>query len=106
MKTKDVIFGVKTSKKPEQIIAIYDSPECGDRYTVVFTRETVECNPGFYPMYGMSSDPFNPGGFCQFCEGMFDENESNDHLGVKIEWEQLSSDCQQFILWFLYDSRK
>jgi hypothetical protein len=58
-----------------------------DRYTVLF----MDCQNvnRTYEALCMSSSPFHPQGFGQHSQGM-----PGSHLGKKIKFEQLPSDCQ------------
>ncbi len=58
-----------------------------DRYTVVFLDEPN--NSENYSALAMSSNPFHPQGFGQHTWSMI-----GPHLGKKIKFEQLPSNCQ------------
>ena len=80
-------------KKPKDVIAIYDAPEYGDRYTVVLDP-SWEANPGYHLMLGMNEYPTSPNmGISQFTEGI-----NGSHLGKLIEFESLPDDLQEHII--------
>jgi len=82
-------------------IRIYDNGDTtADRYTVVFANKGPGRMPLGHVMYlGMSAAPFHPQGFCQHGES----KEPIDwprygHLGRKIGWDDLPTDCQRAVL--------
>lgn len=90
-------------------IRCYDAGARGgaDRYTIVFmNREEYGYTPeyiaqsgrDFYPMLGMSASPFHPQGIGQHSDGM-----DGAHLGKRIRFTLLPSDCQKLVLRDLAD---
>ena len=84
-----------------QPIKVYDDGKSGDHYTVVYVnREPWGFTPeyiartgrDFWPMLGMSAEPFHPQGIVQHCEGMI-----GPHLGKRIPFASLPADCQQAV---------
>jgi hypothetical protein len=78
-----------------KIKAIYDNGgETVDRYTVVYdvTDGTV------YESLDMSTNPFDPQGFCQHGTAV-----PGKHLGKKIKFKDLPKDCQSVVEDDLYE---
>lgn len=80
-------------------IRVYDNPEVGDRYTVVFTGNYRKVDREFHYL-GMSAHPFHPQGIGQHGEtnGQPCDRPSYGHLGKKISWQDLPEDCQKCAL--------
>jgi hypothetical protein len=73
-------------------IRIYDNGgKTIDRYTVVYMDEP-EHKPNTFNARGMSEHPFHPQGFGCSCTAM-----PGRHLGKRIKFEQLPTDCQKLI---------
>lgn len=73
-------------------IRIYDNGgRTYDRYTVVYMKEP-ETRPGTFAARGMSEHPFHPQGFGQYCAAM-----PGRHLGKRIAFDQLPTDCQRLV---------
>lgn len=73
-------------------IKIYDNNgKTCDRYTVVFLDEKEKAK-NTYTCIAMSETPFHPQGFCQYSTAMLGR-----HLGKKIEFKDLPSDCQKVV---------
>lgn len=108
-------------------IRIYDadSENTGrviDRYTVVFTGRYTQKTGGEHWILGMNAAPFHPQGFGQHSVShhIIDRAENKwppvvgrkCHLGKRIEWDDLPSDCQKLVmsdycnLWDLPDPTK
>lgn len=74
-------------------IRIYDNGgETIDRYTVVYMDEP-ERSHGNFAARAMSEDPFHPLGFGQWCSAT-----PGPHLGRRIKFEDLPTDCQKLVL--------
>ena len=75
----------------DEILNIYDSgPELCDRYTVVYNNFQQFMNgEAQYMFLGMNAFPFHPQGF-----GQHGECPNGDHLGKKISFFDLPTDCQ------------
>jgi hypothetical protein len=72
-------------------IRIYDNGgKTFDRYTAVYMGWPEGC--GLYAARGMSEHPFHPQGFGQFCAAM-----PGRHLGKRIAFAELPTDCQRLI---------
>lgn len=72
---------IAVESKPKEITAIWDSPESGDRYTVVMEKLA----PHRYAMFAINDLPFHPScGFFQYVEG-----DNGPHLGRAIDWIEL-----------------
>ena len=86
---------------PRWIRCYDDRGKTIDRYTVVFTNvgKTDHAARGYCYYVGMSGSPFHPQGFCQHGEHttMIDRPRSS-HLGKRITFLELPSDCQQVVL--------
>lgn len=89
---------------PDYVVAIYDKPSTGDRYTVLYgapiwSEDYVKANwrcgrdPRLLPARAMSAHPFHPQGI-----GMFVEAMRGPHLGRKIVWADLPEDCKRCVL--------
>ena len=75
------------------IIAVYDNPEFADRYTVVLDRAGWSTSaPNLHPSLGLSENPDSPQGFSQFSECFL-----GDHLGRKIEFEDLPENVREHV---------
>lgn len=61
------------------------------RYTAVYLDQP-ENGAGLYGARGMSTHPFHPQGFGQFCSAM-----PGKHLGKRIKFEELPADCQKLV---------
>jgi len=87
-----------TVKGKRYVCRIYDSPPCGDRYTVCFKARSY-LGMLYYPYIGMGETPFHPQGICQHGDSatMID----GKHLGKRISFEKLPLDCQKVILFEL-----
>ena len=73
-------------------VRIYDNGgRTFDRYTAVYMNEPE--GRGLYGARGMSEYPFHPMGFGQYCA-----TKPGRHLGKRIEFEALPSDCQRAVL--------
>ena len=71
-------------------IRIYDNGgKTFDRYTVIF-MDSPENKPGLYTCLGMSSNPFHPQGY-----GQHGIAHPGRHLGLRIRFEQLPTDCKR-----------
>jgi hypothetical protein len=74
-----------------------------DRYTVVYTREVnadkATRQRGWYFVMGMSGAPYHPQGICLHSEypNRVDKP-TYKHLGKRIRFNQLPSDCQRAAL--------
>ena len=86
-------------------VRCYDAPECGDRYTVVFTGRYRRAPLDGYPYLAMSEDPFNPQGIGQHGEGRDGPIDVNGggfapamgrkcHLGRRIPFGDLPEKCR------------
>jgi hypothetical protein len=62
-----------------------------DRYTVIYMDERER--DGTYGARGMSANPFHPQGFGQYCSAMLGR-----HLGKRIAFDALPSDCQRLVM--------
>ncbi len=70
---------------------IYDNKgRSFDRYTVLFMDNQE--SKGLYYGLGMSEHPFAPNGFGQHINGVPDR-----HLGVRIDFDTLPTDCQTMV---------
>ena len=79
-------------------IRVYDSGENFlDRYTVLYL-DRPEYKAGTFSARGMSENPFHPQGFGQYCIAA-----PGKHLGKRIKFEELPSDCQKLVLQDLKD---
>lgn len=78
------------------ILGIWDDGGASvDRYTVVYKIPYYSKRTGdtiFYECLAMSHNPFHPRGFCQNTMAKV-----GDHLGEKIDFEQLPEDCKKAI---------
>lgn len=82
-------------------LRVYDSPDSGDRYTVVFIdralwgfdSEAVARRGDFYPCLAMNASPFHPQGFGQHADCML-----GGHLGRRIPFATLPADCQRCVM--------
>jgi hypothetical protein len=77
-----------------QRIRCYDSGGSFDRYTVAYMQKEdwgYKDSP-FYPMRGMSANPFHPLGFGQMCHGT-----PGRHLGKRIAFADLPEDCRKLV---------
>ncbi len=80
-----------------QKIRIYDNGgKTADRYTVVYMDEPE--GKGLYGARGMSEHPTHPQGIGMYCSAM-----PGKHLGNRIAFEDLPSDCQKVVLQDLKD---
>jgi len=77
---------------PSEIVAIYDSPDFWDRYTVVYGSPFKKNGEDFYECLGLSENPNHPQGFSQWSECMM-----GDHLGKSIEWDELPDNVKDHI---------
>ena len=59
-----------------------------DRYTVIFD----ESETGGYYALAMNGRPFHPQGFCQHTTA-----EPGDHLGQRIDFDDLPEDCKKVV---------
>ncbi len=76
-----------------RIIAVYDNPEFADRYTVVLDRKGWTLSaPNLNPSIGLSGNPDNPQGFSNFSECLL-----GDHLGRKVEFEDLPENVREHV---------
>lgn len=76
-----------------KILAIYDDDSTLDRYTVV-----TDVKQGrWHDMLGLSQDPTAFNGFSQWVQGMYFPVGDNDHLGQRIQFEDLDGKLQQHI---------
>jgi hypothetical protein len=74
-------------------IKIYDNNgKTLDRYTAVYMF-SPENQANTYSARAMSERPFHPQGFGQYCTAM-----PGRHLGKRIKFLDLPSDCQKLIL--------
>lgn len=69
------------------ILAIYDAPKFGDRYTIYYDEPGSRA--GFHPCLGASEHPFHPQGIGQHSEGQL-----GAHNGKRISFSQLPPDVQ------------
>jgi len=77
----------------EANIRIYDnSGKTFDRYTVIYMDEP-ERAPDTFAAVGMSEHPFHPQGFGQHCTAV-----PGRHIGRRITFEELPTDCQRLVL--------
>ena len=93
----------KESLLPEGIpkwIRCYDNGgESADRYTVIFTHAQSFLSDGYFPVLGMSENPFHPQGVCIHSEFNSPiDRPSYKHLGKKITYEQLPEKCKELVL--------
>lgn len=85
-----------TLRQPKEVIDIWDNDgKTFDRYTIVLEKEKHE---KFYPMLGLSHNPWHPQGFSQFGQGI-----RGPHLGRRIGWTSLSQKVREHILRRLYE---
>ena len=76
-----------------RIIAVFDSPEFADRYTVVLDRAGWSTSaPNLYPSLGLSGNPDSPQGVSQFSECI-----PGDHLGREVEFEDLPENVREHV---------
>jgi hypothetical protein len=77
----------------EANIRIYDNGgQTFDRYTVIYMDEP-EREPNMFAAVGMSEHPFHPQGFGQHCTAT-----PGKHIGRRITFEELPTDCQRLVL--------
>lgn len=93
-------------------VRCYDNEKTADRFTVVYTGnyrgDGKIFAKGWFQYCGMSADPFHPQGIGQHGENpqQIDVNKSGFapaigrrcHLGKRIPFNQLPSDCQKLVL--------
>ena len=73
-------------------VRIYDNGgKTFDRYTAVYMDQSE--GRGLYAARGMSENPFHPQGFGQYCSAM-----AGRHLGRRIPFEALPTDCQRAVM--------
>ena len=81
-------------------IRVYDNcGETADRYTVVFTGNYRAKTGGVFWYLGMSGAPFHPQGIG--CSGEHDrqiDRPTYSHIGKRVKWDTLPSDCQRAVL--------
>lgn len=76
------------------ILAIYDDPNCFDRYSVYYNSvDKVKDGKKFYWVLGMSANPFHPQGFLQHTCGQLGR-----HNGKRIQLKDLPTDCRKEVL--------
>lgn len=63
-----------------------------DRYTVVYL-DHPETYPGAFAAVGMNASPFHPQGFGQHTTAM-----PGQHLGRRIAFSNLPTDCQRLVM--------
>lgn len=74
-------------------LRIYDNGgKTIDRYTVLF-MDQPEHQHNTFSALAMDSTPFHPQGFGQHCTAM-----PGRHLGRRIEFKDLPTDCQKLVL--------
>jgi hypothetical protein len=82
-------------------VRIYDNGGAtADRYTVVYTRKSDKYDGvRWYQHVGMSAQPYHPQGVCQ--HGFSSDSQIDyprySHLGRKITWDDLPTDCQSVV---------
>lgn len=73
-------------------IKIYDNGgKTFDRYTVIYL-DLKTTRAGLYEARAMSANPYSPLGFCQMTTAA-----AGRHLGKKIQFSYLPSDCQKVV---------
>lgn len=85
-------------------IRIYDNQgETADRYTVIFTYahcfKPKDYPHGWFPVLGMSDNPFHPQGVgihSEYTEPI--DYPSYKHLGKKIKFSNLPENCQKAVI--------
>lgn len=90
-----------------RLARFYDNEEIADRYTVVYLKKEG-MDPYFYYSYvGMSGNPTHPQGFCQHGDdrNLIDKTPTGivklgrkNHLGKRILFKDLPSQCQSIVL--------
>jgi hypothetical protein len=80
-------------------IRVYDNGgETADRYTVVFTGRYTHKTNGSHFYLGMSTNPFHPQGIGMHGESStLIDKPTYKHLGKKIDFELLTTDCKNFV---------
>lgn len=74
-------------------IRCYDNGgESIDRYTVVYL-DHPEAYPGTFAAVGMNASPFHPQGFGQHTTAI-----PGKHLGRRIAFSNLPTDCQRLVM--------
>lgn len=84
--------------KPRYVRVYDNGGETIDRYTVVFTGRYRHKTGGEFWHLGMNAAPFHPQGFGQ--HGSHDtqiDRPSYGHLGKKIRFDELPTDCQRCV---------
>ncbi len=92
-------------------VRIYDQPDCGERYTVVFTGRYTHKTGGEHWGRGMSEHPFSPGGIGMHFSYPYQVDCGRGkeykwppaigrkcHLGRRITFDQLPPDCQKCVM--------
>ena len=77
-----------------KIVAIYDNPKFGDRYTVYFSpgRRAGNGSVMLYDCLAMSAHPFSPQGIGQHTSGQLGR-----HNGKRIDFSILPEDCKKLV---------
>lgn len=97
MKNTIVIQDKKTGKDKRVVCRIYDAGDAVvDRYTIAFKGYRVEGYGMVYPYLASSEEPFHPQGFGQHGESK--EFLDGKHLGRRVDFADLGSNVQKFIL--------
>jgi len=74
-----------------KILAVYDKPECADRYTIILDDTQ---RGKFHTCLSVDDRPSHPQGFSQFGECIW-----GDHLGKQIEFSDLPEEVQKHVMW-------
>lgn len=77
---------------------IYENDTFADKYTAIHRRDLF--------ILGFNAAPFHSQGIGQYC-GEFtihDDIENLDHLGKKINADELNDDCQKYLIQYLDES--
>lgn len=78
---------------------VYDQPESGDRYTIVFTGKYRHKTGGVFWYVSSSAYPTHPQGIYQHGESKTQiDYPSHGHLGKKISFSQLPEEVQKLVL--------
>ncbi len=77
-----------------KILAIYDNNNTIDQYTIVLDEKQ---HNGTYACLCVSYNPYSPLGFCQHSSC-----DIGNHLGKKINYSDLPSDCQKILKKYEY----
>ena len=99
-------------KNPRNKLArIYDNPDFGDRYTIVYlSHQVADDGSKWFPYRAASANPFHPQGI-----GLYQESPAapvdfpcarvgrRNHLGRRIVFDDLPSDVQALVLSDLRD---